>query len=90
MYGREVFCEVCYDLLLVSCFTGDVSDVEEGDKSGHTGSPCTLGAVVPDGVIKPVAVRVSGRRCAVEKIEDLLQEEQMQPLDLSLKRPKMT
>lgn len=68
-----------------------MSDAEgEGDRSDFTDSPCVLGAVVPVNIIKPVAVRVSGRRSAVEKIEDLLQEDQTQPLDLSLKRPKLT
>lgn len=55
--------------------------------SGPSNTPPEIHPVVPLCPIKPVAVRVGGRRQAVECIEDLLNEPG-QPLDLSCKRPR--
>ncbi|AGK27124.1 E1A [Baboon adenovirus 3] len=91
--NTEAICCLCYMRLTSDFVYSDVSDVEgDGDKSKVSESPGSLGTVVPDGVLKPTAVRVSARRRqAVEKLEDLLQEpEQTEPLDLSLKQPRMT
>lgn len=73
-------------------FIGDVSDVEDSDRASTPQSPRIIGVVVPAGVVKPIAVKVSSRRrMAVESINDLLAEpEQTEPLDLSLKRPKLS
>nr|CAA23401.1 mRNA 2 [Human adenovirus 12] len=73
-----------------------VSDNEPEPNSTLDGderpSPPKLGSAVPEGVIKPVPQRVTGRRrCAVESILDLIQEEEREqtvPVDLSVKRPR--
>lgn len=70
---------------------GPISD-SEGESSEAGPSPCVFGTDLQLGLVRPTPVRVSCvRRTAVEKLEDLLKEvEEDKPLDLSLKRPKMT
>ncbi len=91
--GRCIF----YLFLAVKTFLflGPVSDNEpEPDSTTDDNErplPPELGDVVPEGVVKPVPQRVTGRRRAVESILDLIQEEeceQIVPVDLSVKRPK--
>lgn len=76
-------------------FLGPVSDNEPEPNSTLDGderpSPPKLRSAVPEGVIKPVPQRVTGRRSAVESILDLIQEEEREqtvPVDLSVKRPR--
>lgn len=81
-------------LKIIFFFTvlGPVSDNEVDDSNrDKRPSPPTLGNAVPEGVLKPVPQRVTGRRAHVESILDLIQEEeseQTEPVDLSVKRPR--
>ncbi|WEG77449.3 E1A protein [Human adenovirus 31] len=93
--NTDLMCSLCYLRAYSMFIYSPVSDNEpEPDSTtddNERPSPPELGDVVPEGVVKPVPQRVTGRRRAVESILDLIQEEECEqtvPVDLSVKRPK--
>ncbi|WOZ23430.1 control protein E1A [Human adenovirus 12] len=93
--NTDLMCSLCYLRAYNMFIYSPVSDNEPEPNSTLDGderpSPPKLRSAVPEGVIKPVPQRVTGRRSAVESILDLIQEEEREqtvPVDLSVKRPR--
>ncbi|AAS10427.1 13S [Simian adenovirus 24] len=86
---KNVMCALCYMRAYNHCVYSPVSDVDETPTSECISSPPEIGEEPPEDIIhRPVAVRVTGRRAAVESLDDLLQGGD-EPLDLcTRKRPR--
>ncbi|AAL35511.1 24.8 kDa [Simian adenovirus 25] len=84
--ASESFALDCPPLPGHGCPVSDADDETPTTKS--TSSPPEIGTSPPENIVRPVPVRATGRRAAVECLDDLLQGG-VEPLDLcTRKRPR--
>nr|P10407.1 RecName: Full=Early E1A protein; AltName: Full=Early E1A 28 kDa protein [Human adenovirus E4]AAA67091.1 E1A [Human adenovirus E4] len=86
---KAVLCALCYMRAYNHCVYSPVSDADdETPTTESTLSPPEIGTSPSDNIVRPVPVRATGRRAAVECLDDLLQGGD-EPLDLcTRKRPR--
>ncbi|AGT51244.1 E1A 27 kDa protein [Human adenovirus 4] len=86
---KAVLCALCYMRAYNHCVYSPVSDADdETPTTESTLLPPEIGTSPPKNIIRPVPVKATGRRAAVECLDDLLQGGD-EPLDLcTRKRPR--